>query len=242
MFTDIHSHIIPKVDDGCSNMQEALILINSSINNNVKNIILTPHFNPEKNPIKKQDFMKKIKKLNDLVKNKELEVKFYPGMEVRISPKITEFIKNKDYIVTLANKNKYMLIELPFSHEPYELSKILFEIKLMKIIPILSHPERYDYLFDKIKYLTKLHNEGLLMQVDNSSLVNSQTAPTFRRALKMLKLSIVDLIGSDCHYIKTRFSNFLPAYNKLIRIMGKEEADRIAINNPNKVLLNENIN
>ena len=242
MFTDIHSHIIPKVDDGCSNMQEALTLIDSSINNNVKNIILTPHFNSEKNPIKKQEFLKKIKKLNYLVKKKELEVNFYPGMEVRISPRITEFIKNKDYIVTLTNKNKYMLVELPFSHEPYKLSKIIFEIKLMKIIPILSHPERYDYLADKIKYLEKLHDEGLIMQVNNSSLVKSWMDPTLRRAIKMLKLGIVDLIGSDCHYMKSRFSNFMLAYNKLIKIVGKEEADRIAINNPNKILLNEDIN
>ncbi len=242
MFIDIHSHILPKVDDGCSTVKEAHALIDSAIKNNVKDIMLTPHFNCENNPIKKADFLKRIKSLQASVKKKKLDIKFYPGMEVKASHRITEFIKNKDYITTLAGKNKYMLLELPFSHQPYKLSEILFEIKLMKIIPILSHPERYDYLANKIKYLEKLHDEGLLMQVNNSSLVNSRMAPVFRRAVNMLKLGIIDFIGSDCHYMKGRFSNFTLAYDRLLKISGKKEADRIAIENPGKVLANEDIN
>lgn len=242
MFTDIHSHILPEVDDGCLTLKESHELIESAIKNNVKNIILTPHFNCENNPIKKADLLKRIKILETSVKEKKLDIKIYPGMEVRASHRITEFIKNKDYITTLAGKNKYMLFELPFSHEPYKLPEILFEIKLMKIIPILSHPERYDYFADKIKYLEKLHDEGLLMQVNNSSLIKGRTAPVFRRAVNMLKLGIIDFIGSDCHYMKGRFSNFIPAYDRLVKILGKQEADLIAIENPNKILANEDIN
>ena len=242
MFTDIHSHILPEVDDGCNTLEEAHALIDSAIKNNVKNIILTPHFNSENNPIKKADLLERIRSLRISVKEKKLDIKIYPGMEVRISPRIAEFVRNKDYMVTLAGKNKYMLLELPFSHEPYKLSEILFEIKLMKIIPILSHPERYDYFADKIKYLEKLHDEGLLMQVNNSSLIKGRTAPVFRRAVNMLKLGIIDFIGSDCHYMKGRFSNFIPAYDRLVKILGKQEADLIAIENPNKILANEDIN
>ena len=242
MFTDIHSHILPEVDDGCNTIKEALALIDSAIKNNVKSIMLTPHFNCENNPLKKVDFLKRIKSLQLSAEKKKLDIKIYPGMEVKVSLRITEFIKNKDYVTTLAGKNKYMLLELPFSHEPYKLSNILFEIKLMKIIPILSHPERYDYLANKIKYLEKLHDEGLLMQINNSSLIKGWTDPTSRRAVHMLKSGIIDFIGSDCHYMKGRFSNFIPAYNKLIKILGKNEADLIAIENPNKILANEDIN
>ena len=102
--------------------------------------------------------------------------------------------------------------------------------------------ERYDYLDNKIKYLEKLHDEGLLMQVNNSSLIKSWTAPVSRRAVNMLKLGIIDFIGSDCHYMKGRFSNFIPAYNKLVKILGKKEADLIAIENPSKILASEDIN
>lgn len=242
MFTDIHSHILPEVDDGCSTLEEAHALIDSAIKNNVKNIILTPHFNCENNPMEKTDFLKRIKSLNTSVKKKKLDIRFYPGMEVKASHRITEFATDKDYITTLAGKNKYMLLELPFSHQPYKLSEILFEIRLLKIIPILSHPERYDYLADKIKYLEKLHDEGLLMQVNNSSLVNGRMTPVFRRAVNMLKLGIIDFIGSDSHYMPGRFSNFALAYDKLIKILGKKEADLIAIENPNKVLAGEDIN
>jgi len=242
MFTDIHSHILPEVDDGCSTLEESHELIDSAIENNVKDIMLTPHFNCENNPIKKVDFLNRIKSLETSVKKRELDIRFYPGMEVRASHRIVEFTRDKDYITTLADKNKYMLLEFPFSHQPYKLSEILFEIKLLKIIPILSHPERYDYLANKIDYLEKLHDEGLLMQVNNSSLVNGRMAPVFRRAVNMLKLGIIDFIGSDSHYMPGRFSNFVLAYDKLINILGKKEADRTAIENPNKVLANEDIN
>ncbi|MCD4670100.1 MAG: hypothetical protein K8S14_06615 [Actinomycetia bacterium] len=241
-FTDIHSHILPDVDDGCDTLDEAHALVDSAIKNNVKNIILTPHFNCENNPIKKVDFLKKVRSLKISVKRKKLDIKIYPGMEVRASHRIVEFVKDEDYIVTLGGKNKYMLLELPFSHEPYKLPEILFKIKLMKIIPILAHPERYGYLANKIKYLGRLHEEGLLLQVNNSSLIKGWTASVSRRAVNMLKLGIIDFIGSDCHYMKGRFSNFTLAYDRLVKIIGRKKADLIAVENPNKILHNEDIN
>jgi protein-tyrosine phosphatase len=241
MFTDIHSHILPDIDDGCSSIQQALELLDSAARNSVENIIITPHFNCESNPLKKNDFLNRIKDLDGAAEKEGLSIKTYPGAEVRISHRIVEFIEDSGYIVTLAGKNKYMLFELPLSHEPYRLDDILFEIKLRKIIPILAHPERYDYLEGKIRYLKKIHDEGLLMQVNNSSLIKGWTYPAYRRAVKMLKSGIVDFIGSDCHYMKGRFSNFIDAYKKLVSIMGRKEADVIAETNPNKILSDDDI-
>jgi len=241
MFTDIHSHILPQVDDGCSSLEESIALLESAIDNDVKSIIITPHFNCENSPIKKNELLKKINELKGKVREKKLDIDIYPGTEVRLSRRIPEFANDKKYITTLAGSSKYMLIELPFSHEPYKLSEILFEIKLLKIIPVLSHPERYGYLSGKLRYLQKLHDEGMLMQVNNSSLLKGWTSPVYRRAVSMLRAGIIDFIGSDCHHMKGRFSNFRPAYKKLIKILDKESADTIAIKNPARVLENQDI-
>ncbi len=241
MFTDIHSHILPRIDDGCSNLAESLALLESAINNDVGSLILTPHFHCENNPIKKAELDKMIKQLKDSAEKKKLDIDIYPGMEVRLSRRIPEFVNNREYITTLADNNKYMLVELPFSHEPYRLSEILFQIKLLKIIPILSHPERYQYFSGRLKYLQKLHDEGLLMQINNSSLLKGRTSPVYRRSVSMLKAGIIDFIGSDSHHMKGRFSNFRPAYEKLTRILNKETADILAVENPARVIKNEDI-
>jgi protein-tyrosine phosphatase len=241
MFTDIHSHILPGVDDGCRNPEEAKRLLRSCMDNRVENIICTPHFNCEGNPIKKPELMDCVKSLKGQVKKEGMNINIYPGMEVRASRRIMEYVDNKDYLVTMNGKKSYLLLELPFSHEPYNLPDLLFQIKLQKITPILSHPERYDYISNKIGYLTKLHDEGLLMQINNSSLLKGWTSPVYRRAASMLKSGIIDFIASDCHHMKGRFSNFIPAYEKLIKILGKSQADLIALVNPKRVLDGEDI-
>ena len=191
-FTDIHSHIIPGIDDGCRNLDESYGLIESSLNNNVKNIILTPHFIWNDNHIKRVELKEKIKAVKEIIKMKRADIKVYPGMEVRASFEVPEIIKSKDYLTTLLDKKKYILLELPFSQVPYKLSEILFKIKLLGIVPILAHPERYEYFRNKLKYLEELHDEGTLMQANNSSLVKNWKSPTYRRAVKMLKSGIIE--------------------------------------------------
>jgi protein-tyrosine phosphatase len=241
MFTDIHSHILPGVDDGCKDLAEARKLLKSCIDNKVENIICTPHFNCENDPLKKPELMDSVRGLKEQVMKEGMDINIFPGMEVRASRRIMEFAEDKDYLVTMNGKKKYLLLELPFSHEPYKLPDLLFQIKLLKIIPILSHPERYDYLSGRTKYLEKLHDEGLLMQVNNSSLVKGWTSPVYRRAVSMLKAGIIDFIASDCHYMKGRFSNFIPAYEKLTKILGRKQADLIALENPGRLLLGQDI-
>ena len=99
-------------------------------------------------------------------------------------------------------------IEAPFTHLPTNFSEMLFKVKLLGLIPIFSHPERNDEIRSNLGYLKKLRDEGLLVQVNNSSLTNKKNKSSYRTAARMLKLDIVDLIASDCHYMKGRFSNF----------------------------------
>lgn len=242
MFTDIHTHILPEVDDGCKNLGESLELIKSELENDVKKIILTPHFNCDGNNLLiKKVFLTKIKELKSYIKKNNVDIDIFPGMELKASFKILDFLKDKDFLLTFLGKKKYILIEIPFTHLPYNFPEMLFKIKLFGLIPILAHPERNDIIRKDLAYLRKIKDEGSLIQINNSSLVNRRDSKSYRTAIKMLKLGIVDFIASDCHHMEGRFSNFTRAYNVLKKVVGKEEARKIAIENPNKILLSEDI-
>ncbi|MDD3818405.1 MAG: hypothetical protein PHG41_00980 [Actinomycetota bacterium] len=242
MFTDIHTHILPGVDDGCKNLSESLELIKSELENDVKKIVLTPHFNCDgDNFLNRETFLAKIKELKSCVKKNNIEIDIFPGMEIKASFKILDFLNNKDYLLTLSGKKKYILIELPFTHLPYDLIELLFKIKLYGLIPILAHPERNEVIRKELNFLRKIKDEGSLIQVNNSSLIKRSHPESYKCAVKMLKVGIVDVIASDCHYMEGRFSNFEIAYNTLKKIAGRDEANRIAIVNPDKILKNEDI-
>lgn len=242
MFSDIHTHILPEVDDGCKNLTESLELIKSEIENGVKKIVLTPHFNCEEDShLSKKEFLTRIKELKSYIKKNNTEIDIFPGMELKASFKILDFLKNKDFLLTFLDNKKYILIEIPFTHLPYNFHELLFKIKLFSLIPILAHPERNSVIRKDFAYLRKIRDEGSLVQINNSSLVNKRDSKSYRTALKMLKLDMVDIIASDCHHMKGRFSNFIRAFNILKKIVGKEKANKIAVENPNKILLNEDI-
>ena len=242
MFTDIHTHILPGVDDGCKDLSEALKLIKSELENNVKKIVLTPHFNCDgDNLLNKETFLAKIKELRSCVKENNIEIEIFPGMEIKASFEILDFLDNRDYLLTLSDRKKYILIELPFTHLPYNLIELLYKIKLYGLIPILAHPERNEVLRKELNLLKKIRYEGSLIQINNSSLIKRSHPESFDCAVKMLKMGVVDIIASDCHYMEGRFSNFEMAYSTLKKIIGRVEADRIAIENPDKILKNEDI-
>lgn len=240
IFTDIHAHIINKIDDGCNTVEESLYLIQKAIENNVGNIFLTPHFDSE-NPdvINMNIVLKQIDYLNKLIKQSNLEIKLFPGMEVRISSRLIGLLGNKNYRLTLGDRNKYILIESPFIKLPPNFEDIIFKIRLSGLIPILAHPERNSEVRDNPELLRKPWDEGMLIQIDNSSIVNKKNSLSYKTAISMLKMEMVDFIASDCHYAEGRYSNFLEAFKILSRIVGSQKAKLIAIDNPEKILNNE---
>lgn len=244
MFTDIHAHILPGVDDGCESLDQSLELIDSALKNNVSNIILTPHFTSGDNSetqLTRDALLKRIGILRQYLKNnlsRAGEIKLFPGMEIRISPGLIGLLKKKDLLLTLLDGNKNILVDVPFLEiQPY-LFDILFKLKLSGLTPIFAHPERYEFIMENMDIIRKIKDIGSLIQIDNSSLVSKNDKRTYIAALRLLKSGLVDLIASDSHFARGRSSNFINAYEVLIKTLGKKEAAKIAIENPDKILSN----
>jgi len=244
MFTDIHTHILPGVDDGCESLDQSLQLIDSALKNNVSNIILTPHITSGDNSetqLTRDALLKRIGILRQYLKNnlsRAGEIKLFPGMEIRISPGLIDLLKKKDLLLTLLDGNKNILIDISFLELPPYLFDILFKLKLSGLTPIFAHPERYEFIMENMDIIRRIKDIGSLIQIDNSSLVSKNNKKTYMAAIKLLKAGLVDLIASDSHFARGRSSNFINAYKVLIKTLGKKEAAKIAIENPDKILSN----
>lgn len=200
---DIHSHIIPGVDDGASSLEEAIEMIMMAIDQDVNKIILTPHSNQRHRfenyyPKIKEDY----KNLVNEVKKLNLDIDLYLGMEIFASEDIVQKIQNKQLIGL--NFSQYYLLEFPFHASSNDISSILNQVLELNIIPIIAHPERYDCIINKPETVLFWVKMGCLLQVNQGSLFNYFGKKVKQTAHILLRNKLAHFIASDCHDIEFR--------------------------------------
>lgn len=219
---DFHSHILPNVDDGSKNLEESLELLASSFKQNIEAIVATPHFSPEaEDP---ETFLKRrveaTKKLLTAYDN-SVHPKVYLGAEVAYYPgiKCSEKIKALRILGT-----KHILIEMPFYKWSNNMIDEIIEIKKrLGLVPIIAHIERYGIVRHK-DILHKLISQGVLIQSNASFFINKRTR---RKALKILSLGQIQLLGSDMHNLEQRPQNLKMAEDIIRENLGNSVLKRL---------------
>lgn len=226
---DIHTHILPQVDDGSKSFEDSIKMINDSLAQGIKHIILTPHvlspytkykFKDEIIPIYEK-FKEKVNKLN-------IDVNLYLGHEVSYHSQLFEFFKNGK-LLTL-NNSKMILFELPYETKLSNLDDIIYNFECYDHYLILAHIERYDYY--KIKDLKEIKNSQVYFQINASSL--SKKSKHYKKAYKLLQLGLVDFISSDIH--SNRVNSMMDAFGFVREKFGREYAQKIFYDNPRKII------
>ncbi|MGM9969137.1 MAG: tyrosine-protein phosphatase [Anaeroplasma sp.] len=183
---DIHTHLIPKVDDGSKSLEVSINIIKQEVLNGVTDIICTPHLNSYN--LNSIDLIKKS--FNDL-KSKVSLVNLYLGSEIYYYDDFKKDLINGK-IITL-NESKYILIEFSTTYET-PISDIVYEITLLGYKPIIAHIERYSYLTKDD--ILEIKRNGALIQVNTKSFERK----SFKKVIKfLLKNNLIDFIASDCH-------------------------------------------
>lgn len=197
---DIHSHLLPGIDDGATTIEDSISLINQMCHIGFKNIITTPHiitnvWNNTETSVKE----KHAQISSDIAKNCELNV-FNVAVEYMMDD---YFLKRLETEKLLTLKDNYILVEMSYLSPPMQLYDIIFEIQLAGYKPILAHPERYlFYHRDKFKEYNKLKNAGCLFQLNLLSTVDYYGKYVSQIADKLLENQMYDFVGSDVHHQK----------------------------------------
>ena len=194
---DIHTHIIPFVDDGSSSLEDSLAMVKHEISIGVDTIICTPHHIFHRYEKSIEDIKKNFNLLKEEVEKQNLPIKLLLGQEICYTHRedILSFL-NEGKLLTL-NNSKYVLLEFSFIREPEDITDIVYNFSIKGYKVIIAHVERYEWInMDKV---ISLKNEGALIQVNSGAIVGFTTGKEKRFAKKLLKNNLVDIVASDIH-------------------------------------------
>lgn len=237
---DIHTHILYDIDDGAEDIFESVELCRIAFENNVTDIILTPHvfrFNNVDDLLKERD--EKIAILSEKIKNEGIDIKLYPGAEVFAD----EDILFADCLEKLTlNNSRYLLMEFEFRNLSVNRAlKYMNTVKQCGLVPIIAHPERYDFIQQKYENLNMFMDEGALFQVNASSLAGYGNKAEKKLSEAIVLGGFADFIASDAHSVKYRPSDLLETIKDAGLNVSRGYLDIVLEQNTASVINNEEI-
>lgn len=234
---DLHTHILPAVDDGAKDLNESLALIDSLKSQGIDEICLTSHYYPyEMSP---EDFIAKRSMAYNRLKSglENRQIKLVLGAEVQLNDILFNNGDLKDFCIEGTN---YMLLELPYTDkfESGLVSKLDKFIDMYGIIPIIAHAERYLPVQKHPHLCAQFKECGCLIQLNCDSVI--ERGKLNRTVKKLIKNGLCDLLGSDCHNTGARPANFKAATDVLCNNYGYGIIEFFE-SNAQRVLQNESL-
>lgn len=237
---DIHSHIIPNVDDGSQGVKETFSIINEAIDVGFTEIITTSHYIQDYYDIKATEREELIEAIQSKLNSDNMKIRLYNGAEVFIFDKMTQFIK-EGIIPTLA-ESRYVLFEIPMQSKT---KAIYMDDQIMKLIgnnyvPIIAHPERYQIIQENPNLALEWIKKGALLQANYGSILGSYGEKSKSTVIKLFNANAIHFLGTDVHRVGG-YKKVEEAMQRLEKTIGKEKLEQLSYINPKKIISNEEI-
>ena len=221
---DIHTHILPGMDDGSSGADESIGMLKLEAEQGVQTVVLSPHFYPDRET--PAEFLARRQACADVLWAAAKDSGKLPKLLLGAETAFYHGISRSEGIERLCiGDTNAILVEMPFGPWNERIMEELYRLREQRgLQPVIAHVERY------LRYLHRgavdeLCARGMLLQANASFFIERTTA---RTALKMLKKQQIHLLGSDCHNMKTRKPNIGEAINRIYDKMGDDGLDYLA--------------
>jgi tyrosine-protein phosphatase YwqE len=202
---DIHSHLLPGIDDGASSIEDTLFLTEQMQQLGFEQCVTTPHIftNVWDNT---KEIIESTYHTTLITLNNQRNLSLRYAAEYMVDPNFVIHFQNEP-LLTL--KENYVLIEISYLNPPIQLYNIIFELQVAGYRPVLAHPERYLYYHHNFGEYEKLKNAGCLFQLNLLSSVGYYGKEVAKSCELLLKKGMIDYVGSDVHHVKhiDAFSN-----------------------------------
>ena len=222
-FVDIHSHILPGIDDGAKTIEDTTFLIENMISFGFCKIITTPHTIQNIWHNTPQTISKSLQFTQEKISHLTKKIDLKAASEYMIDDYFSTLVENKN-LLTL--KNKYVLVEMSYINPPMQLFDFLFQLQIAGYIPILAHPERYLFYHADFTAYEKLKKQGCLFQMNLLSANGYYGKEVAKIVDKLLQKKMIDFVGSDFHH-----KNHIASFSKPILIKEISELKKAAANN-----------
>ncbi|MCI0514588.1 hypothetical protein L0128_15345 [candidate division KSB1 bacterium] len=229
---DIHSHILPQVDDGASNLVQSIEMLKQAADDGVLALVCTPHILKPADFENEAFYLNKFTELSQAVKAEKLNLDLYLGSEIYIQPEIPF----KSRLTTLNNNGKYFLIEFPMSNIPRFAPEMLFRLMATGKVPIIAHPERYIAFLRRPDLAFQFVQRGMLLQVNAGSLRGHFGADIKQLAELFIGHQLVHFIASDCHDPERRRCHLRKTREYVVAKWGEDVAQALFLDNAQAIL------
>ena len=238
-FIDIHSHILPGVDDGCADIGQSLTILKDMETHGVSDLFLTPHYCKRRDCVATPD---EVKAAYDLLvsrsKEEGITIGLHLGTEMEYSQDGARYIR-EGRAYTLAG-TKYILVEFPPYIKHVTILRMVKEILTLGLIPVIAHIERYPSVVKNFECVEELKSLGVLIQVN----IRSLTYYSFRkrRFLKRIfSMRYVDFIAGDVHVCPIEKDEFEKCKRFIVKCTDEKYFEALVCTNAQKYLLRQGL-
>jgi len=200
LYADVHSHLLPGIDDGSPDIETSVQLIRGMNRLGYKKLITTPHIMWDVYKNTDTIILQALEDVRNRLTNEHIEVEIQAAAEYFIDEHLGELVERRVPLLTFGNN--FVLVEFSMVSQPFEWKKTLFEMQIQGYQPVIAHPERYSYLDRNKNFYDELKSAGYLFQLNILSLSGQYGNSVTELARYLSKKGYYDLIGSDLHHVR----------------------------------------
>ena len=236
---DIHTHILPGVDDGARDLSVSLEMLEQAVNDSITHLICTPHVLSKVNQEWATRCLDTFDQLQNEVGKRGWQIELFLGGEIYLQANLLDYSHHRFF--TLDPGGKYILLELPVIEIPQFTEKMIFELKMKGYYVVLAHPERNATIVGHVSRVSTLVERGALMQINAGSLLGRFGSEVEEFSRTLLKNNLVHFVASDAHDPRSRKPVLSKGYAWVEENAGGETANRLFTLNPQALLRGEEI-
>jgi tyrosine-protein phosphatase YwqE len=194
---DIHSHLIPAIDDGSKSVDDSVSMIRQLHKLGYKKFITTPHIMADYYRNTPETILGGLEKVRAGLKEENVDVEIDAAAEYYLD---YGFEQKLDSGPMLTFGDRYLLFEISYMNPPDNLAHVIFKMQTMGYKPVLAHPERYTFWHNDFSKYESFVDKGVLLQLNINSLTGYYSMATKKTAEQMIDRKMISLLGTDCHH------------------------------------------
>lgn len=238
-YIDIHSHILPGIDDGAKDFAASMAMLQTAYDNEIRKIILTPHHKIGRHNARPDKIRELAGKIGEAAHAADMDITFYTGNELYYSSETVRALE-EGTACTMAGSS-YVLVEFGPMDSLEHIRGGIYQILSAGYCPIIAHAERYENVCAKVEHVADLAAMGCYIQVNAGSVMGQYGMGTKQFLKKLLKRELVHFIATDCHDGKRRSPRLMECARYMERKYGGEYVRRLLCENPGCVIENRYI-
>ena len=232
---DIHSHILPGLDDGPKNLDDALLMCEIARRDGIKTIVATPHNLDGSYENERALIARETAFLNKALRQRKIDINILPGSDTRLDPRLLKMLE-EGRVMTINDAGKFLLLELSSFFVSEHVKHQLFQLRLRGVTPVISHPERNETLMEDLDALGEFIKMGALTQITAGSITGDFGRSVQKNSLRLLGSDMVHVLATDAHNASSRPPVLSRALRAISKEMGDEEARRMVLDTPQSII------